>query len=357
MIPISARTRESELLETRSFRTDTYSVEMLEDRVAEYHGRACAVAFNTPESALKAVFSVLGLVPGERIVQSALGPLYHYTAADLAGLNPHYIDINLDGSFYKKELAAALDQGAKAAVHHYLSGIITDSEPLPSLIGASADLITDASASLAPAENTDMLLWSLQEMMPDLCEPTGFVLTDDTNRAQALKTFRAQGKVAKKAWNYDIVSQGCDGSLSALSAAVALIQMASIRTACALRQEHAAAYDAALNKHRLFDLVARKDQSVLQAYPVLLSPALYCPKEEIFSDIRDAGVETDVCCKPVYKTTRFKKEGFSLRVTEDVYRALLQLPCHHRLTAKERGKTIETFLASVETYGYRGCSF
>ncbi len=355
MIPLDARERESSVLRDGVFSADTYSVKRLEEEVAAYHGRSFAVAFDSPESALRARLWIHGNERNE-VVVSALGPTHLYTAAAHAGYGLRYADINLDGSFHAGTLKAAAQKSTCTVVDRYLCGIVPV-KPLQTYLPAQTAVITDATASLAPAAAEGTILWSLQEIMPLECESTGFVLTDNAEEASALQRCRRQGKQPGRAWNYDIVSDGADSALSALGAAVALRQTRRLGEACELRQAHALAYDSALGGHRLFDRMRRDAASVPQSYPLLLTPALYCPKEEIFTEVRDAGVEAGVCCKPVYKTTRFRQDGYSLPVTEDLYRALFQLPCHHRITLKEREKTLQTFLRAVETYRHRGCSF
>lgn len=353
MIPFSARQRERDLLETGTFTFEKNALEKLEDAVCAYHGCSFTVAFSTPEAALYAVTHTAGITAGDEIVAGALAPLYHYTTAAGAGAKMRYPDIGLDGNLYPKSLQNALSPQTKAVLLPSFEGISAGTPPLPE----SVLLLQDLSLSLSPAAFTGIALWSLVSMMPEGVEKSGFVLTDDAEAARQLKLFRQQGYKRGVLWNYDLVQQGADCALSDLAASVALKQTQKLNEACSLRREFAQKLDASLKTNNLFDVIKRAADDILNSYPVLLTPPLYCPKEDIFGSILQKGVEAAVCYKPVYKTTAYKNDSVRLEVTESFYKALLQLPCHHRLTSPEVDTVAAALLESVDAYAYRGCRF
>ncbi|MEJ2501212.1 MAG: DegT/DnrJ/EryC1/StrS family aminotransferase, partial [Campylobacterales bacterium] len=192
--------------------------------------------------------------------------------------------------------------------------------------------------------------------MPEGVEKTGFVLTDDAKIAETAKLFRQSGRKNGAVWNYDLLLKGSDAALSAITASVALRQMETLEAVCDRRRETASHLDDIL-RSTLFDKPKRTSDDAPASYPILLIPQLYCPKEDIFLAIEEQGVEAAVCCKPVYKTSAFRDESVRLPVTEDFYKALLQLPCHHRLSREEVEKVAHTVRDATETYAYRGCRF
>lgn len=353
MIPFSPRKREREALENTTFTFDTSALERLEAAVCAYHGCRFAVALATPEAALTAILASVGVHAGDELILGAMAPLHHYTAAARLQARIRYGDIRRNGTLCGTALQTLVSAQTKAVVLAAFEGI----RPALSVLPESVTAIRDLSSSLAPASGAGTAVWSLESLMPEGLEKTGFVLTDDADTAARVRFYRAQGRKAGVLWNYDLVLPGADAGLGALAASVALKQMTTLRDACTRRREHAEKLDGLLCGSALFDLVTRGPEDIPNSYPLLLAPQLYCPKEDIFTALRDKRIDVAVCCKPVYKTTAFREEGTRLPVTEDVYKALLQLPCHQRLRETETGRIAAALREAVDTYAYRGCRF
>lgn len=351
MIPLSSRGRETSALSHLCFTHDPHSVAELENAVAAYHGYAFCIAFNTPESATAGLLAAIA--PNSTVITAAMGPQYHLNAIAHNGATTRFCDIRLDGNLDPRALAELSDLDAAAVIHNAFEGIKPPRPELP----ASVRLIEDMSASLSPARREAAVIWSLEALMPEGVEKTGFILTEDAPLAQMLRYYREGGRKPGSLWNYDVVLKGGDCSLGTLSASIALHQMAHLDRACEQRLRHVERLDNALSASSLIDPIKHSPSEDLRSYPLLLTPQLYCPKEDIYTAIRDNGVQSTVCCKPAYKTAAFKDEKSRLRVTEDFYKALLQIPCHHRLTRSEVDKIADTILQAVDAFGYRGCRF
>jgi UDP-4-amino-4,6-dideoxy-L-N-acetyl-beta-L-altrosamine transaminase len=352
MIPISARGREREALENFSFVFDAAAIEKLEAAVSAYHGCAYAVAFNTPESAMTAALTAAGVNSGDVVIAAAMAPQHHYSALARLQAGVRYCDIGLDGNLYPRALTSLARDDMKAVLFSHFEGIRAVRPALPDTV----ETIEDITASLTPFTVTRTTLWSLESLMPEGVEKTGFVLTDDAKIAETAKLFRQSGRKNGAVWNYDLLLKGSDAALSAITASVALRQMETLEAVCDRRRETASHLDDIL-RSTLFDKPKRTSDDAPASYPILLIPQLYCPKEDIFLAIEEQGVEAAVCCKPVYKTSAFRDESVRLPVTEDFYKALLQLPCHHRLSREEVEKVAHTVRDATETYAYRGCRF
>jgi UDP-4-amino-4,6-dideoxy-L-N-acetyl-beta-L-altrosamine transaminase len=112
-----------------------------------------------------------------------------------------------------------------------------------------------------------------------------------------------------------------------------------------------------LSSNRLIELPNASALVANPLFPIALVPALFCPKEDIYEALVDAGIPVQVGNKPIYKTTAFKDETLSLFGAEEVFKAQLLLPCHHLMTADDANLVVETFINVLETYSYRGCAF
>ena len=358
MYPLFARKPESGLFDALS-KADEQSVTLLEQKVAEHLDRSHVVAFNSPASATLAAYSVIGLKPQDEIILSPIAPLGEYNAAALLNIPIRYCDIKLDGTLHEKELTRTITPQTKALILFHYAGISCAMEPI-SLTARQHNLtiIEDATETLKPkTPDADILIYSLQSVMPDITEKTGFVACNDPGLAKALKDFRDGGRIQKAVWNFEVTSLGYDSALSPLSAAAALYQLENLDTIIKARQNIADLYDERFRNNKLIDLIPRDKTKALHFYPIMLSPALHCPKEDIFNALTRKGIEVDVHTKPIYKTKYFSDSSVRLPVAEDFYKSEVSLPCHHQLSLEDVSFIADTFLEIINTYGYRGCSF
>ncbi len=353
MIPLSAGARECTALATKTFSLKGSDTQTLETAVCAYHGCRHALAFTTPEAATAAALFASGVRHGTAVITTALAPLHHYNALARTGARLHYCDIGLEGNLHANALAAILGPENKTVCSAHFEGI----RALPPALGEGVQLLEEITASLAPAAVNGVSIWSLESVMPEGTQPTGFLLTDSDEIAHLALQWRRGGYKQGTLWNYDISFPGSASELDRLTAEIALHQMRKLDILCEQRRENASRLDALLQGSRLFDLPKRREEDVLSTYPLLLTPQLYCPKEDIVVGIQSHGVETTVSRKPIYKTTAFKEEKTRLPVTEDFYKALLQLPCHHQLASDELRMIAEAVREETEKYAYRGCRF
>ncbi|UFS62894.1 DegT/DnrJ/EryC1/StrS family aminotransferase [Sulfurimonas sp. HSL-3221] len=348
-IPFSARARERDALATRTFALDPDAPDRLESAVAAYHGCAHAIAFDTPSSALEALLAPL---KEATIITDAMAPPHRSGALCRSGVRTRYADIGLDGVLMAAAVEKAVGTETDAVLFAHFGGIRSTSLEIPT----TRTLLEDATGSLLPMKPSGSAVWTLAPLMPDGVSSTGFLLTDDDATAQNARLFRRGGRQPGTLWNYDLPLRGADCTLDLLAATVALEQLQHLEAACERRRENSALLDEHL-RSTLFDCMKRTPDDAPASYPILLTPQLYCPKEDIYSSIRGEGIEATVCCKPLYKTTAFKDEGVRLPITEDFYKALLQLPCHHKLSVDEVKLVAAAVREATEKYAYRGCSF
>ncbi|MEJ2501211.1 MAG: DegT/DnrJ/EryC1/StrS family aminotransferase [Campylobacterales bacterium] len=171
MIPISARGREREALENFSFVFDAAAIEKLEAAVSAYHGCAYAVAFNTPESAMTAALTAADVNSGDPVIAAAMEPQHHYSALARLQAGVRYCDIGLDGNLYPRALTSLARDDVKAVLFSHFEGIRAVRPALPDTV----ETIEDITASLTPFTVTRTTLWSLESLMPEGVEKTGFV--------------------------------------------------------------------------------------------------------------------------------------------------------------------------------------
>ena len=160
-----------------------------------------------------------------------------------------------------------------------------------------------------------------------------------------------------KLWNYDLLTEDVDHTLSLLVAQLALDALQKAQE----REERIAAiqklYYDKLTGNRLIELPSPSRLTPYPLFQIALTPVLFCPKEDIYQTLLDAGIDVKVGNKPIYKTTLYKDESLSLFGAEEVFKAQLLLPCHHIMRDEDVMFVVETVEKALETYAYRGCSF
>jgi UDP-4-amino-4,6-dideoxy-L-N-acetyl-beta-L-altrosamine transaminase len=154
---------------------------------------------------------------------------------------------------------------------------------------------------------------------------------------------------------------GYNFRMTEIAAALGLSQLKKLDRFIDARNAIADYYDARFRGHKLFDTVPipGNERSARHLYPILLTPALYCPKEDIFAALQERGIGVQVHYRPIYQNS-FYRERFgdqSLPVANDFYRAELSIPCHQKMTMEEAAYVADTLLEIVDDYRMRGCSF
>ena len=206
-----------------------------------------------------------------------------------------------------------------------------------------------------------MTIFSFHAIKPLTTGEGGCVVTDNEEFATRLRLFRSHGMVKKQLWTSDMVSLGHNFRLTEFAAALGRSQLKRLDNFLHVRDEIARYYDERFKGHKLFSTVKleKNSRSSRHLYPIILSPALQCPKEDIFTELQERGLGVQVHYKPIYQNS-FYKEKFgetSLHVSDDFYRSELSIPCHQEMSLEDAKFVADTLLEVVEKYSYRGCSF
>ena len=363
MIPYSTQLIEAddiaavtEVLQS-SHLTQGAKVEAFEAALAEYVGAAHAVAFNSATSALHAAYAAVGIGEGDEVVTTPISFVATSNMAVTLGATPVFCDVKLDGNIDERQIEQLITPKTKAieairtlAKKHGLFLIEDACHALGSEVGGKR------LGSFA-----DMTIFSFHAIKPITTGEGGAVATDNPAFAEKLRLFRSHGIVKKQFWNSDMVEMGYNFRMTEIAAALGLSQLKKLDRFLGVRNEIAAYYDERFRGHKLFTTVpiSENERSARHLYPILLLPALYCPKEDIFAALQERGIGVQVHYKPIYQNS-FYKERFgdmSLPVANDFYKAELSIPCHQKMTMEDAACVADTLLEVLEAYSMRGCSF
>ncbi len=154
------------------------------------------------------------------------------------------------------------------------------------------------------------------------------------------RLFFAGGIKKGKLWNYDLAMFG-------LKSKEEPCEVEKLQEKIAASNEVVAYFEEKFANNPYFDTLSIGNKTYKTHYPILLKPSLYCPKEDIYAELKDRGIDVQVRFKPLYKLTPL--QGASLPTSEELYKAIMLLPLQKDI--------VEPLFGVLEKYRYRGCSF
>ena len=316
------------------------------------------ILFSSDTAAFGAAFSLLA-EPCD-VFTSANAPITLFDALASEKKKALYYDLRLDGTVETRLLERTRSEQTRVFVATHNHGVHSDLKTIAAFCKAhDLLLIEDASQLLYTREKgaADIALYTLEALIPATLARGAFLATDDPEIAQKLKVYAAGGVIATKLWNYDVINKRDEQTLAPLIAHHALRATETLQTDLQQIKTIQRRYLEALSSNRLITLPKEKDLTPYPRFPIFLTPALFCPKEDIYQALIDAGVPVAVGNKPIYKTTAFQDETLSLFGAEELFKSQLLLPAHASMTENDVDHVIKTLQTVLETYGYRGCSF
>lgn len=349
--------------------TQGAKVEAFESAIAEYVGARYCVAFNSATSALHAAYSAAGIDEGDEIITTPISFVATSNMAIALGAKPIFCDIKMDGNIDESLIEGLITPRTKAIVPVDFAGKPVAIREIKAIAAKHSLLvIEDASHALGSDSHgkrigsfSDMTIFSFHAIKPITTGEGGAIVTDNEAYATALRLFRSHGIIKKQLWNSDMVSLGYNFRLTEFAAALGLSQLHKLDRFINVRETIARYYDERFEHHSLFSpiTILAHEQSARHLYPILLSPALHCVKEEIFTELHENGIGVQVHYKPIYKNSFYQQQYGEIRLptTEEFYRSELSIPCHQKMTMKDAAQVADTFLNIIEKYSYRGCSF
>lgn len=349
--------------------TQGAKVEAFEEAIAQYTGARYCVTFNSATSALLGAYAVSEISENDEIITTPISFVATSNMMVALGAKPVFCDIKMDGNIDESLIESLITPQTRALVPVDFAGKPVAINAIKAIAKKHNLLvIEDSSHALGSGIGdqkigsfADMTIFSFHAIKPITTGEGGAVVTNDEAFAKKLKLFRSHGIIKKQLWNSDMVSLGHNFRLTEFAAALGHSQLHKLDRFLQTRNEIARYYDERFTGHRLFSTITidPNEQSARHLYPLLLSPALHCAKEDIFTELQTRGLGVQVHYKPIYQNS-FYKERFGeqrLANTEHFYKSELSIPCHQKMSMEDARMVADLVLEVMEKYSHRGCSF
>ena len=319
-------------------------VKELEDAWAEFVGVRHAIAMGNGTLALMAIFTGIGLEPGDEVITVSHTFAATANAILSTGATPVFVDIEPDTYLIDaKKIERAITSRTRAICPVHLFGLVADMDMIRAIADRHGLIVVEDACQAHGATFRGRMAgsfghgaFSLYATKNMTTAEGGLVTTNDDALADWLRLYRNQGMRSR----YQFEMLGYNFRMTDLAAAMGLAQFAKLPRNTARRQAIAARYDEAFGELPIGLPISPDGRShVFHQYTLDVGAA----RDAIVTDLRDAGVGADIYYPiPVHRQSYIMERGLhaDLPVTDAAAAHTLALPMFPGLTDDEQGQVI-----------------
>jgi len=173
----------------------------------------------------------------------------------------------------------------------------------------------------------------------------GMITTNSKELYHAMRSITNQGYSREKLpWEYEHVRLGLNFRMTEMQAAIGLAQLKRAGKYLKLRQEIAKIYKEELGKYGEFQKVPKDRTHPYFLFGILVDKKI---RNELCKEMLKRGVQTKVTWKPVHLQRPYWRMKRKLRTSEEIYRRIISLPIHNKLTEEDAKIVVEVFKKSM----------
>lgn len=339
--------------------TQGSKVEEFERAIARYTGARFAIVFNSATSALDIAYKILNL-EGEYALTT---PLSFCATSNMMlnnGIKPVFCDIYSNGNISIDSLKSHLHIKPKAIVSvDYAGNSVSVDSILELCKKHNLYFISDSSHSFGGeyqgkkiGQFADMTIFSFHALKPITTIEGGAITTNNEEFYLKAKAYKSHNLIKKKLWNSELEMVGYNYRLSDVACVLGLSQLKKLDMFIQRRQNIARFYDEIFANNPLLSTITIPQyiKSTHHLYPILLSPKLWCAKEEIFGDLLALGIGVQVHYKPIYQFNLYKYTHPSITNVDNFYKSEISIPCHQKMTQDEAMYVAKSVIATLQKY-------
>jgi len=346
-------------------------VPQFEQAVAEYVGAHYAVAVNSGTSALHVACLALGLGKGDYLWTSPITFVASANCGLYCGAQVDFVDINADTFMMSVEalelkLEVAEKEGIlpKVVIPVHFAGQSCDMQAIYALsLRYGFHIIEDACHAIGGryldkpiggCQYSDISVFSFHPVKIITTAEGGMAVTNNKNWANKMARLRSHGITrdselmigqADGQWTYQQLELGFNYRMTELQAALGVSQLKRIDDFIAQRHILQQRYhDLLADLPVIIPLQSEQSYSALHLYPIQLkTEKLTKTRRQVFNELREWGIGTNVHYIPVHTQPYYQQFGFKLGdfpVAEQYYQRSLSLPLYADLSFTQQDKVV-----------------
>ncbi|MFJ3913904.1 DegT/DnrJ/EryC1/StrS family aminotransferase [Streptomyces vinaceus] len=336
--------------------------EEFEHRIADFLGVPDAVAVASGTAALHTALLAAGIGPGHEVIVPSMTFCATVQAVLAVGATPHFVDIDPTTLCVNDQLVMDAVTDKTAAVVPVLFGgrPVDLSAVQEKLDERGVTVIEDAAHAFGSRHSTRrvganeavLTCFSFGPIKNLTCGQGGMVIPRTPAEADTIRRIRLLGVVQSQGERANTTSYRVDGfglryQLSALNAAIGLVQLDGFQTAEDTRRHLWRTYRDALAP---LDDVTLIDVDVDRAVPHLFQVRVP-HRDEVFANLRGRDIGVGVHYPPNHTQPAFASWHRSLPATEQAGSEILSLPFHQHLTKTDINLVVTTLEQALKTAG------
>lgn len=320
-----------------------------EKKFADYVGAKYAIGVNSGTAALDLCLKVHGIKGGE-LITTPMTFVADAIVGEWNDMDVTFGDVEED-SLCLDPKSLVINENTKAIITVDSHGRLADIDSLRQIF--SGLIIEDAAHAMytpGAGKKADITIWSFQAVKSLPTGDGGMITTNDEKIYERLRTLtwlgvekntyqRAGAK--RYTWDYDITqAQGLKAYMNDLTAVIGLSQLERLPETTAKRRAIQSVYNEAFRDVGAIKLP--QYSHTVQYY------TMQCERRDELSDfLASNDIATSVHFKPLSEMTYWKKAvKRPLPVTDSVWKKLLSLPVHDKLTWEQ----VEFIISKVKEF-------
>ena len=327
----------------------------LEERWAAFIGVDHAIAVSNGTVALMAIFSGLGLGPGDEVITVSHTFNATVSAILFTGATPVFVDIEPDTYLMDaSRIEAAVTPRTRAICPVDLFGLPADRDAIVAIADRHGLAIVEDSCQAhgalfggKPVGGFGHGAFSLYGTKNMTTGEGGLITTDDARMADWLRLYRNQGM--RERYHHEIL--GYNLRLTDIAAAIGLVQFEKLERNTARRRAIAQRYDEGLAGSGITaQAVPAGRTHVYHQYTVDVGDA----RDQIVADLTEAGIGTGIFYPiPVHRQAYIVERGITadLPATDRAAARSLSLPMYPGLSEEDQALVIRELRSIVARRG------
>lgn len=354
------------------FLTQGPQVPLFEKKITEITEAQHAVAVNSATSALHIACLALGVGKGDTVWTSPITFVASANCALYCGADIDFVDIdpdtyNLSPVELEKKLKKAKQQNSlpKVVIPVHLAGQSCDMQKIHQLsLEYGFKIIEDAAHAIGgsyqnkPIGNccySDITVFSFHPVKIVTTAEGGVATTNCVKLAEKMHRLRSHGitrdpnlmtETLHGDWYYQQLELGFNYRMSDLHAALGVSQLDRLKEFVAKREAIASSYNQKLaNLPITLPKQLVETDSSWHLYIIQLKlNEISKPQQQVFSELRSAGIGVNLHYIPIYKQPYYQIIGFTdfaLPYTEHYYQVAISIPIFSHLSKTDQNQVVD----------------